>query len=108
MRQYFAKHPNGNITTCNWPIQETGAESYEFDVKEADLVAAQAGTKDWKIEGGKLSVVASTRKAAAEAAKAQAEAERGAKKAELTSLKKKLEKGNATPEEVQIALSKLI
>lgn len=107
-KQFFAKHANGAITYCNWPIQETGAESFVFEVNPADLEAVQEGTKDWKIEGGKLEIVTSTRKADMEAAKAAQDAEREQKKTERKNLKKKLEKGEASLAEIQEALHKLL
>ncbi len=108
MKLFFAHHPNGHITYANWPIQETGATSYFFDVADTDHKAVQEGTKDFVIEGGSLKIVNSTRKAENEAKKAAEEAEQQAKKTEAEALKKKLEKGQATLEEIQQALSKLL
>jgi hypothetical protein len=108
MKQFFAKHQNGSITYSNWPIQETGAESYVFEVNEADLEAVQEGTKDWKIEGGRLEAIASTRKAEREAAEAARNTEKAQKKAEVENIKKKLEKGEASLAEIQATLLKLL
>ena len=108
MKQYFAKHQNGSITYCNRPIKETGEDSYSFDVNPTDLEAVQDDTKDWKIEDGKLSVIASTRKADAEARKAQAEAEHAQKIAGTDALKEKLSKGEASLAEIQQALHKIL
>jgi hypothetical protein len=104
MRLFFVKHTNGQVTYANWPIKETGGESYEFNVKDSELEAVIQGAKDWHIEDGKLSLVNSTRKAQAEAAKAQTDGEKQA----VAELKKRFEKGEGTPEEIQKALSKLL
>jgi hypothetical protein len=108
MKIYFAKHKNGSVTYCNWPIKETDAESFAFECTEQDLKDVHDGTKDWKIEGGKLEIVTSTRKADMEAAKAAQDAEREQKKTERKNLKKKLEKGEASLAEIQEALHKLL
>lgn len=103
MKIYFAKHKNGSVTYCNWPIKETDAEPFAFECTEQDLKDVHDGTKDWKIEGGKLTVVASTRKADLKAAKlaaAQAkQAKRAAEKARKLELVQKITEGKATPEE---------
>ncbi len=105
MKQYFAKHKNGNITVCNWPIKETGADSYEFEINELDLKDVQNGEKDWRIEGGKLTVVASTRKAdflaaqkAAQDAQITMEEQEKNRKLELV---QKITEGKASPAEQQ-------
>jgi hypothetical protein len=108
MKQFFAQHKNGEITFCNYPVFETGAESYEFEVEKSDIDAVQEGTKDWRIEGGALSVVESTRKADAEAEREREKQEQEKRQKDLALLKKKLEKGEATQEEVQFALLNLI
>lgn len=108
VKKYFAKHQDGSISTSNWPIKETGAESFEFEVDELDEAAVAEGTKDWVITDGQISTVESTRKAdmeAAEAARLEAEEQ---KKAELESLKTKLSEGKASLSEIQTVLSKLI
>lgn len=104
MKLYFAKHQDESLTIANWPIRETGAESYEFEVDDEIKKLVDEGVKDFKIEDGQLLVVDSTRKAEAEAAKQQ----RIADLEELEEVKEKLEKKEATLEEIQTILSKLI
>jgi hypothetical protein len=103
MKYYFAKHTNGQVTCCNWPVTETGADSYEFEVNEQDLKDVQGGDKEWRIEGGKLTVVASTKRLEFEAAQKAAEeaivAADEAQKALKLELVQKITEGKASPEE---------
>lgn len=101
-KTYFAKHPNGNITQCNFPIKETNAESFAFNVSTPDLEAIKEEEKEITIsEEGKLEIKASNKKAKRLAA---IEEKKEAKEA----LKEKLSKKTATLEEVQEALLKLL
>lgn len=99
MKQYFAKHPSGNVTRSSLPIQETGAESYIFEVDEADKKAVEEGEKDWEITGGKLKTKPSNRKAEQEAAKLAVSGVGNAKKARKLELISKVTEGKATKEE---------
>jgi len=97
VRQYFAKHADGSVTSSNWPIKETGAVSYEFETKKTDVKAVQEGEAEWVILDGVLSTkdLKSKKDAAKADALAVAEAIKGRKK----ELIKKITEGKATAEE---------
>lgn len=99
MKQFFAKHPDGNITICNYPIKETGAESYSFEVDKTDMEAVEKGEKDWKIENGKLLLVTSTRKEDMKAEKLLLETQEQERKDRKLALIKAVTEGKATKEE---------
>lgn len=107
MKLYFTKHSDA-INYCNHPIKEEGAESFVFEVNEDDLVAVEEGSKDFVIVDGQLSIINSTRKADAEAAQASAEQRELDLKKEKDMLIEKLEKGEATQEEKDQLLIKLL
>lgn len=107
MKLYFAKRSD-SVTYCNWPIKETDAESYEFEVTEEDLRAVEDGEKDFAIVESQLSTIDSTRKADAEAAKAEAEQQALELQAEKEVLIEKLEKGEATQQEKDQLLIQLL
>ena len=99
MKHYFAQHSNGNITVSSHPIKETGAESYSFEVNEADLEAVKEGTKDWEISNGRLSTKASTRKAEKEVQLLAKTQEAEIAKTRKKELIKNITDGKATKEE---------
>ena len=101
MKQYFAKHPDGKITQCNWPIKETGAESFVFDVTEQDLQDVASLDKDWKIEKGILSTVTSDRKAKLFLVQQAAAEEKALVQSKKMELVQKITEGKATAEEQQ-------
>lgn len=104
MKMYFAQHVDGKVTWASFPIKETNAKSYEFPVSEKDLKDVMEGEKDFVIENGELLLVESNRKQILEEVNQQRQEEEIGKQA----LKAKLEKGEATPEEIQTLLAKLL
>ncbi len=108
MKLYFAKHTDGSITTANWPIKETGAESFEFEVDEEVKRLVDEGEKDFQIENGELKVVNSTRKAEREAEVLRQKEEAQALELEKAELKTKLENKQASLGEIQELLAKLL
>ena len=108
MKLYFAKHADGAITTANWPIKETGADSFEFEVDEEVKKLVDEGEKDFQIENGELKVVDSTRKAEREAELAKRQTELEVLQKEKAELKIKLEKKEASLDEIQTLLAKLL
>ena len=104
MKMYFAQHVDGKVTWASFPIKETNAKSYEFEVSEKDLKDVMEGEKDFVIENGELLLVESNRKQILEELKEEQKQELIEKQA----LKEKLEKGEATPEEIQTLLAKLL
>lgn len=105
VKLHFVQLEGGAITYSNYSFKEHDTQSTPFEVNEEDLAAVKDGTKDFKIEGGNLLIVDSTRKAdqeaAEQAAKEAAEAEKAAKTAHKLELIQKVTSGTATPEEQQ-------
>ena len=107
MRLFFVKHPNGSITTSDWPITETittddsvlTLESTPFEVTEEQVQQVQEGVKDWVITDGVLDLVDSTRKADKEALALANEERISAAKLRKLELIGKVTSGKATPEE---------
>ncbi len=108
MKLYFAKHEDGSITTANWPIIETGAESFAFDVDEEVKNKIDEGIKNFQIEKGELKIVDSTRKADLEAEILKEKQKIEALEQEKNQLKIKLENKEASLDEIQELLAKLI
>lgn len=104
MKLFFAKHEDGTVTCSNWPIKETGAQSYEFEASEEMKTLVDQGTHDWVIANDQLELKESNRK------KIQEEAQKKAAEAqeEAKMLVEKIKNGTATQEEKDAALIKLL
>lgn len=59
---HLVKHPGGEITASNYPINENGIDSLAYEVSEDQCVLVQEGLKDWVINDGVLSLKDSERK----------------------------------------------
>ncbi len=108
MKLYFSQSAEGLITHSSYPVKETGATSYEFEIEEADLLAVESGEKDWLIEEGQLSTIPSTRKQDQIDAEEATRLENEALEKEKEEMKEKLQKGQASNEEIQKLLAKLL
>lgn len=105
---YFTKNKDGLIAISNWPIKETNAESFAFEVDEEVKKLVDEGEKDFQIENGELRIVDSTRKAEREAEILRQKEEAQVLEAEKVELKTKLEKKEASLDEIQTLLAKLL
>lgn len=103
MIKHFVKH-GLRWTFGDLPMEENGIKSIASDVTQEQINMINEGTHDFDIVNGKVVFVESDRKDQMDEIKAQQEAEAQ----ENEELKAKLAGGKATPEEVQVALSKII
>jgi len=105
MKLFFTQNKEGKI--MSWAtihMKEADCVTYEFEVDETDEKLVNEGVKDWVIVDGQLSTVDSDRKEKREQLEVKAQEE----EQEVTLLKTKLETGQATLEETQKLLAKLL
>jgi DUF438 domain-containing protein len=111
-------HVTKSGVVSNFPIKEmiidsNGKkevfESTDVDISENDFEAIKEGEKEFEfLKSGKPQLVGSNKKAEIEAARLSIQSEKQAAKEVAARLKKKLEKGEATLEEVQKTLANLL
>lgn len=85
-------------------MKEENSITHEFDVDETDEKLVNEGVKDWVIVDGQLSTVDSDRKEKREQLEVKAQEE----EQETADLREKLKTGQATLEETQKLLAKLL
>lgn len=100
MKQFFTKHADGSIATSNFPIQEEGADSFEFEVTEEQHNNVNEGLHDWSIIGGALSLTESNRKDLKEESILKKEKEEKDLKTKKIEILEKITAGAATKAEI--------
>lgn len=105
MKLFFTINDENKILSfSNIKMQESNGITYEFEVDETDEKLVNEGVKDWVIVDGQLSTVDSNKKQLLAEAKQQEQLEQEQK----NELKNKLESGEASLEEIQKLLAKLL
>lgn len=103
MIKHFLKRGE-HWTMGDFPMEENGVKTIASEITNDEYQKILEGTRDFDIVNGHVVFIDSDRKQKMDDIKAQEAAE----VAELDALRSKLASGEASPEEVQTALSKLI
>lgn len=103
MIKHFLKRGE-HWTMGDFPMEENGIKTMASEVTDDEYQKILEGTRDFDIVNGRVVFIDSDRKQKMDEIKEQ----EAAQAADLEVLRAKLANGEASPEEVQTALSKLI